>query len=405
MTKSAAPASSKQTPISVEYVAPDALKAADYNPRQISEAELAKLTASMAAFGVVDPIIARRKDGLVVGGHQRLAAARQLGLEAVPVVYLDKLTDKQAKVLNLALNRISGEWDLPRLGALLDGLGELDLGLSGFDMPEISRALTSWRNEQGGLTDPDAVPEAPAEPISKLGDLWLLGEHRLLCGDSTDAEAVSRLLDGEKAALLWADPPYGIDYVPNYGNSNRAYKNDRIIGDRSIDGSWLPLFATPRTYLCTRWDVYPTWFAMLGNVRNVIVWDKGQGAAGNLKSYAPRHEFIIFSAEESGDLFSEGRQDNVWAIPGFAQFTARRAEDSWGEHSTQKPSALVERAIVDSSHAGDIVVDPFLGSGTSLIAAERAGRRCYAMEIEPRYVDVAVRRWEAYTGREATRDG
>ncbi len=221
----------KKERIRVEYVALDVLNPASYNPRQISDTEMAKLERSLSEFGVVDPVLARREDGEVIGGHQRLEAARRSGLGEVPVVYIDNLSDEQTRLLNLALNRISGEWDMPKLGELLADMGKLpdvDLSMSGFDVPEMNAAITEYRSAAGGLTDDDAVPDAPKKPKTKPGDLYVLGGHRLLCGDATKAEDVARLMDGGSVNLVLADPPYGINIVRGLSSIGGAKPFGRV---------------------------------------------------------------------------------------------------------------------------------------------------------------------------------
>jgi len=373
------------------------LKPAQYNPRQISDTAMAGLRASIERFGLVEPIVWNKQTGHIVGGHQRLKVLEEQGVKKTEVVVID-IAESEERALNVTLNNpgITGEFT-PDLQAILGDI-KLDIGEDDFCDLRLDDLLDPVLKE--GKTDPDDIPEV-TEPTVKPGQIWKLGMHRVMCGDSTDAGAVALLMDGMKADMVFTDPPYGIDYIPNYSTSNRPYKNSAIKGDDKVDISWIELFEAPRRYVCTRWDVYPHWLTALSNVKNLIVWDKGQGAAGNVKSYAPRHEFIIFTASDSGETHRDKRQDNLWLVPGFAQFTARTKEDTWGVHPTQKPVQLVENAILDSSHAGEVVVDPFLGSGSTLIACERTDRACYGMEIDPHYCDVIIKRWEDYTGYKA----
>jgi DNA modification methylase len=385
--------------------APDQLLANPKNWRIHPKAQQDALSGVLDEVGWVQEVIVNKTTGHVVDGHLRVSLAISRQEPTIPVKYVELTPEEEALVL-VTLDPLAGMAATAK-DALETLLADVQPGSDAVTalLEDVAKSA-GLNGAKDGLTGPDAVPEA--KPVSKRGDVWACGEHRVMCGDSTDAGDVKRLMAGEKAAMVFADPPYGIDYKPDYSNSKRPYKHERIQGDEAIDGRWLATWVSERLYLCTRWDVFSGWETELASdprvIRNVIVWDKGQGAAGALESYAPRHEFIIFATQNGAAVHRSPRPDNVWAVPGFAQFTARRAEDTWGIHPTQKPVALVALAVEDSSARGDALADPFLGSGTTMIAAERLGRRCYGMEIEPQYVDVAVKRWSDFTGRKATLD-
>jgi DNA modification methylase len=387
----------------IEYLNPRTLTPHPGNWRQHPERQRDALANSLTEHGWLSAPIWNRRTGHILDGHARVELAVSTEETAIPVRVID-VPARQEKRILASFDRIGElrERDDEALSALLAELAE-DGGLPpGWDDADLAALIEP---ESGLLpgADPDAIPE-DVETRCHVGDLWQLGQHRLLCGDSTKREDAERLMGQKKAAMVWADPPYGIDYVPNYSSSSRPYRNDRIAGDQRIDTSWLDLADALRLYLCTRWDVYPTWIEaslQWGAVKSLIVWDKGQGAAGNLDLYAPRHEFLIYVCRDDGALHSESRPDDVWQVAGFAQFTARRQEDVWGVHPTQKPVELVSRSIGHSSRPSEIVYDPFAGSGSAIVAAEQMGRACYAMEISAPFCDVCLARWEQATGQEA----
>jgi DNA modification methylase len=391
----------------VHEVALNLLNPAEYNPRRITEQQLDALTRSMHEFGVVDPIIVNA-DGTVIGGHQRLKAAERLGLETVPVVYFD-LSKPQEKALNLALNRISGEWDEDKLTALLAELADdIDLALTGFTDEELA-AFLSGDTGTTGLTDPDDVPEPPEDPITKPGDLWLLGRHRVLCGDATVPTDLERLMGEERATVMFTDPPWNVaigqDSNPRH-RQRAGLRNDNLSEADFQD--FLAGFIDAITPYITG-DVYcvlgaSEWPRLDASLRDrgyhwsaTVIWVKDVFVLGRSK-YHRRYEPIWYGWRADGkSSFCDARNlDDVWEIP-----RPRRSED----HPTTKPVELCARAIENSSKPGNLVVDPFLGSGSTLLAAHTLGRRCFGLELEPRYVDVIVRRWEAFTGERAVLDG
>jgi DNA modification methylase len=411
--------------IAVEYVERGALRSAEYNPRTISEKELANLERSVGEFRLVDPIIARRADGTVIGGHQRLAVAERLGLQRVPVVYLD-ISEEKAKLLNLALNKIQGDWDEQKLAALLrelDALPDLDLSVTGFDEEEIKACLAAveaqlFRTKEEEFDVQAAIEEARQSSRVRRGEVWSLGRHRLMCSDATLQADIQTLLAGDTADLVVTDPPYNVDYRPEGAPSGRTrgrnglrgqplgpIENDRMTPEnyqaflnlafghlaRALpSGGAVYVFGGTGTFVH-----YDQAFRAVGlHLSSVIVWDKGSLVLTR-KDYHSQYELIFYGwVEGKPHPFYGGRgQADIW--------TASRDRPQEYLHPTQKPVELVERAIENSSRPGQTILDPFLGSGTAIIAAERTGRRCLAMEIDPRFAEVALRRWEAFTGKAA----
>jgi DNA modification methylase len=407
-----------QTPLpslTVEEVPIDLLRPDPTNPRRIGDEELEALTRSIRQFGFVQAVLARREDGVVIGGHQRLVAARRLGLATVPVTYLD-LSIEQARLLNLALNKISGSWDdqlLARLLADLQSSPSVDLSLSGFGEDEIHDLLRSLetREKKERVEDFDldsALEDATRTPRSKPGDLWRLGDHRLLCGDATKPEDVERLLGGTKAAMAFADPPYNVS-LGDHGGQQRGSRKRRIANDSMDPISWeIFVRAWSRTllasvdgaiYVCMSSKEMPLVSRVLaeegGHWSDTIIWHKGRFVLGRA-DYQRAYEPIWFGWREgvSHHWCGDRDQDDVWAID--------RPSDA-PLHPTMKPLPLMERAIANSSKAGDLVLDLFAGSGSTLIACVRTGRRCAALELDPRYADVILARWERFSGQSAER--
>jgi len=382
-----------------------ALKPAPWNPRTIKDERFKNLVRSIQAdpkFLYRRPILATA-DGTIYAGNMRYRAAEHLKMASVPAI-IEDIPEQLAKERALRDNQQWGEWHEDELAELLYTLNEAGsaIDLLGFDQKEIDRLLSSVSGD-GGLTDEDAVPEAPEEPVTKPGDLWLLGEHRVLCGDSTKAEDLDRLMGSERAACLWTDPPYGVEYV---GKTKDALKiqND---GAEGLPGLLAAAFGGVNEVMrdgCPFYVAHPAgalslvfWQAVAGagwKIHEGLVWVKDSMVLGH-SDYHYRHEPILYGWKPGGDrTWIGGRSEtSVFEIP--------RPKAS-PDHPTGKPVALVEAHLRNSSGLGGVVLDPFLGSGTTLIACEKLGRRCYGMEIAENYTDVIVRRWQDFTGREAT---
>ena len=399
----------------VEQVPLDQLKPDPANPRRIGDAELDALTRSVSEWGLVLPIIARRADGVVIGGHQRLIAARRLGNRTVPVIWLD-LSPERARLLGLALNKISGSWDeqlLARLVADLDALPDTDLTLTGFGEDELQNLLRSFdareKRDRPETFDLDvALGEATKQPRAKPGDLWLLGDHRILCGDATQRQDVGRLLgapareDGVHRSAL--QRRLRTTRRPPAGSPRRTIVNDALEPDawEAFVRAWgaLLLGSTDGAiYVCMSSKEWPTVARVLaeegGHWSDTIIWTKDRFVLGRA-DYQRRYELLWYGWNEGAQRYWCGDRDqsDVWEI-------ARPATAPL--HPIMKPLALMERAISNSSQPRDTVLDLFLGSGSTLIACERTDRKCAALELEPVYVDVALARWERFSGGVAVR--
>jgi DNA modification methylase len=404
-----------RTSIVIEQVPIDLLRPDPANPRRIGDAELDALERSIREYGVVQPVLARRADRTVIGGHQRLVAARRLGLATVPVSWLD-LSLEQARVLGLALNRIGGTWDEALLARLLAELGDganVDLTLSGFGEDEVRDLLRSLevreKRDQPETFDLDeALEAATREPRTKPGDLWRLGEHRLLCGDATSSTDIERLLGGERPAMAFTDPPYNVA-LGDHGGQARGRRRRRIANDDLDPTAWeefvrawgrnLLAFVDGAVYCAMSSKELPLLCRVLaeegGHWSDTIIWVKDRFVLGRA-DYQRSYEPIWYGWREGAQHHWCGARDqgDVWEI-------ARPAEAPL--HPTMKLLALMERAISNSSVSGDLVADFFAGSGSTLIAAERTGRRCAGLELDPIYGDVIVARWESFSGEKAGR--
>jgi DNA modification methylase len=438
------------SPLTVEQVPLDQLRPDPANPRRIGDDELDSLERSLRQFGFVQPVLARKEDRTVIGGHQRLLAARRLGLTTVPVTWLD-LSVEQSRLLNLALNKVSGSWDdalLARLLADLQASPEVDLTLSGFGEDEIKDLLRSLevreKRERVESFDLDeALEEATRAPRAKPGDLWVLGDHRLLCGDSTDPVDVARLLDGAEPKLLATDPPYGVSYDASWrdgvynalGPAEKTYmridghldaddataapggahprsrggRNTTISGDTRVD--WSEAFElVPSLAVGYIWHAGVHAAEVAAGLERIgfdivsqVIWDKGLFAMGR-SWYHWSHEPCWVVRKKGSKVRFLGTRDQatIWRAPSPKMIMAGSNEPRL-DHPTQKPLVLFETPIRNHLRSGEALYEPFSGSGTALIAAERTGCRCYAMEIDPIYVDVALARWERFRGSVAER--
>lgn len=374
------------------------------NAREHTEEQVAQVAASIKEFGWTNPIITHGQT--VVAGHARLAAARKLGLEEVPVIDRSDMSEAQWKAYVLADNQLAqnATWNEGLLTLELDALAELEFDLDLLGFPDLDALMDNDEPEEG-LTDPDEVPEPPADPITQPSDLWILGEHRLLCGDSTDPESVAYLMDGEKADMVFTDPPYGMgleaskfaDMPKSKGTTAHIYSN--IIGDSDDFTPELITTITNRFIDAREMFIWGgDYFAELLPDRNEgswVVWDKRQpGGIDNL--FGSSFELC----------WSKTRHKREIARILWAGYFGMSAEDTKTRvHPTQKPVALAEWFFERWGMNEDVVVDLYLGSGTTLIAAERLGRKCYGIEIDPIYCDVIVKRWEDFTGKKAERHG
>lgn len=374
------------------------------NARTHSDAQVAEIAGSIKAFGFTNPILVG-EEGDVVAGHGRLAAARVLGLTEVPVIRLAGLTELQRRQLVLADNRIAlnAGWDLEMLHLELKDLSSLgaDLSVIGFTAQELAAALSSGTTP--GLTDENETPEPAEVAVSVPGDIWCLGAHRIACGDCTDPKVVTALFGTAKPHLMVTDPPYGVEYDPAWRHRlgvNRSNKRGKVKNDERADWS-------------ATWALFPgsiayVWHGALHaatvadslekngfSIRSQIIWAK-ERLVMSRGDYHWQHEPCWYAVRDKGHWTGDRKQTTLWTIPSGGQ-------DAETKHSTQKPVECMRRPMLNNSNPGQAVYEPFLGSGTTLIAAQTTGRVCFAIEIDPLFVDVAIRRWEAFTGEVATR--
>jgi DNA modification methylase len=397
------------------------------NARTHSRKQIRQIAESIERFGFTNPVLID-DEGMIIAGHGRVAAAKLLKIAAVPALRLSHLTDAEKRAYILADNRLveKGGWDREILAIELQGL--LDLGfeveLSGFDVGEIDLILEEAAEAKGEAAGPeDDVPEPRQEPsVSQSGDLWQLGKHRILCGDALDQGAYERLLDGEKAEFIFTDPPYNVrvdghvcgkgairhrEFAMASGEMSQEAFSDfltavfRNLVAHSRDGSIHDV--------CMDWrhvgEMMTAGNAVYSELKNLCVWAKTNAGMGSF--YRSQHELVFVWKSGAGphinnfELGQYGRsRTNVWEYAGISTMRPGRLAEL-AMHPTVKPVALVADAIKDCSRRGGLVLDPFCGSGTILIAAERTGRRARALEIDPSYVDVAIRRWQAYSGKVA----
>jgi DNA modification methylase len=374
------------------------------NSRTHDDAQVAQIAASIREFGWTNPILLDGENG-IIAGHGRVMAAQKLGETKVPTIELAHMTDIQKQAYIIADNKLAlnAGWDEQILALEFDDLKDAgyDLGLTGFSLDEIE-ALTPVEVEEG-LTDEDAVPEIPDEPITKLGDIYKLGNHRLMCGDSTSIDAVDKLMDGQKADMVFTDPPYGVDYDGGHATDKRRtkLKNDDktlmyagalpIAYMASKDGAALYLWFVERFAT----DVLTALNECNFQVRTWIIWNKNLAQFGAIGAqYKAKHEPCIYAFKKGKAPFWNGPNNEVtvWDVK-------RHSKNEF--HPTQKPVELPVRAMENSSKGGDIVLDLFGGSGSTLIACEKQNRHARLMELDPKYCDVIVKRWEDFTGKKA----
>ena len=376
------------------------------NARTHSDAQVAQIAASIREFGFTNPILVDGERG-VIAGHGRLLAARKLGMAEVPTLELSHLSAAQRRAYVIADNRLalSAGWDDEMLRLELGDLRAdgFDLALTGFDSDEIGKLLL---DTGGGLTDPDAVPPVPEAPITRTGDVWQLGRHRLICGDATDAGTVERVLAGVRPHLMVTDPPYGVEYDPAWRNQALAGSNTartgKVLNDHRADWreAWT-LFPGDVAYV---WHgalhattVAESLIACGFDIRAQIVWAKDRLVLGR-GHYHWQHEPCWYAVRGTGHWMGDRKQTTLWQI-------ASSGQDAETVHGTQKPVECMRRPIENNSSPGQAIYEPFSGSGTTLIAAEMTGRACHAIELSPAYVDVAILRWQAFAGQQAVLEG
>lgn len=355
------------------------------NPRKNDDA-VPYVAESIKQFGFKVPIVID-KNNVIVAGHTRYKAAKKLGFKSVPCIIADDLTDEQIKAFCLADNKVSekAEWDLDLLDSEIEGIFDIDMTDFGFEFE--SEELEAEEDEYQGT-----VPE---DPVTQKGDMWKLGEHILLCGDSTCITDVEKLMYEEKADMCFTDPPYGYEYQSNLRKKSKKF--DVIENDDKILDFFpsIQLVCNGFIFICTTWKVLDKWiplFKKYHDLTNMIIWNKGGGGIGDLKhTFSTDYEVILCT--NNGKEITGKRIGSVWTI--------KKDSSSEYVHPTQKPIKLSEFAIRNTTERGDIVLDLFGGSGSTLIACEQMDRRCRMMEYDPAYCDVIVDRWEKFTGNKA----
>ncbi len=380
------------------------------NPRN-NEAAVAKVAASIREFGWRQPIVVD-KEMVVIAGHTRLLAARQLGISSVPVHVAENLSDAQVKAYRIADNRTheDSEWNDELLVLELGELKEsdFDLKLTGFDTNELEQLLTA---ENLGLVDEDSVPEAPIVPVSKADDIWILGEHKLLCGDALASESYSKLLGDNLADMVFTDPPYNVDYVggarERIAARTTGHARDKILNDNLGENFYkflkntcsnLITYCKGAIYICMASSELDTLHKAFresgGHWSTFIIWAKNHFTLGN-SDYHRQYEPILYGWPKGNKHFwcGDRNQADLWFVNKLNANVL---------HPTMKPIELVSKAIENSSKSRDVVLDTFGGSGSTLIACEKTGRSCRMMELEPKYCDIIIDRWQEFTGKSAT---
>ena len=383
-----------------------AIKRNPNNPRILKDDKFAKLTQSIKDFPQmldIRPIVVN-DDMVVLGGNMRLKACKEAGLKEVPVIKVNDLTEEQQREFIIKDNVGFGEWDWDLLQAEWDNDLLEDWGL-GLDFDPV--------DDKEGLTDEDDVPEVTENPVSKVGDIWLLGEHRVMCGDSTNGGDVALLMNGEKADMVFTDPPYGVDIK---GKFTGTILNDNLQGDEFINFLTscfenLNQYNNGNLYISYEIKNQTLFEKALENCGfkfdEIIIWNKDSASFYSKNKYNRKYEPIFFI--ENGKELKCEPDVNVWDFAKSSSFASRDENNKrFNEkgnflvaHPTTKPIGLISKALNNSTSLNNLTLDLFLGSGSTLIASEKKGRKCYGMELDPKYVDVIIKRWQDYTGKKA----
>jgi DNA modification methylase len=408
-----------------------ALKPDPANPRRHSKKQIQQIAKSISIFGFNVPVLVDAELD-VIAGYGRLLACRELGIDEVPTLCLDHLTPAQARAFRIADNKLTenATWDERLLAEQLRDLSlsglDFDIEVTGFEIGEIDLLIHSLDDPPTAGSDPaDILPDiAAGSPVSKIGDLWLLGRHRVLCGNALDPDTFTTLMCAERAAMVFSDPPYNVPIEGHASGLGTIHHRPFPMAAGEMDRAEYTAFlgqtcrnlAASSTggslhYICMDWrhleELLAAGREAYGDLKNVCVWVKDSAGMGSL--YRSQHELVLVFKQRGGShrnnvqLGRFGRnRSNVWRYPGANSFARSGGESNpLILHPTVKPVALVADAILDCSARGDIVLDAFLGSGTTVIAAERTGRRCCGLELDPGYVDTAIRRWQTLTGDQA----
>jgi len=412
----------------IRLIAPGDLKPYPRNARTHSKKQIRQIADSIKTFGWTNPVLIDAEGG-IIAGHGRVEAAKLLGLDRVPTLLINHLSEVQKRAYVLADNKLAENagWDPEILALELQALCDLeidfDLEVTGFETAEIDLVIESL---EGGEDDPaaDALtggdPDAP--PVSRSGDFWRLGEHRLLCGDATKPEALDRLLGAEKADMVFLDPPYNVAIDGNVcGLGSVRHRDFAMASGEMSEAEFTAFLTTALTnladhsaegsihFVCMDWrhmaELLAAGRVAYSELKNLCIWNKTNGGMGTF--YRSKHELVFVYKSGTAphintfELGQHGRsRTNVWDYAGVNSLRAERLEELQ-MHPTVKPVALIADAIKDCSRRGGLILDSFAGSGSTIIAAEKTGRRAYALELDPSYVDTAVRRWQIYSGQAA----
>lgn len=380
----------KDNVLKIEYVPIDDLKEYENNAKLHPQEQIEQIKKSINQFGMNDPI-AVWKDNIIIEGHGRLIACKQLGFKELPIIRLDGLTDDERKAYTLVHNKLTmnTDFDIDKLNVELQNI-DLNLDDFGFDIE-----LDDIDINAGDVIEDD-VP-ADVEPQAQYGDIYLLGEHRLMCGDSTSDDDVNKLMDGEKSDMVFTDPPYSYEYQSNMRTKTQKFD---VIANDDKKLNFMPIvkkFNKGFVFVCTTWKVLYEWleiFTQYYDLTNMIIWNKGGGGIGDLThTFLTDYEIILCS--NNNKEITGKRIGSVWNIP----------KDNVNNyiHPTQKPVELSAMAIQNTTLKNNVVLDLFGGSGSTLIACEQLNRKCYMMELDPHYVDVIIARWENFTGKKAVK--
>jgi DNA modification methylase len=411
--------------LKVKYKSTNSIKPYKNNPRKHLSKHIAEIKKSIHQFGFNNPILLDENDE-IIAGHGRFYAAKELKLDKVPVIILDHLKPEEKRLYRIADNKLTenGQWDVDLLAIEFKDLSSFDIGIdleiTGFTTTQIDLSI-SGQQESYNEKD-DALPESNVDnPIARKGDIWLLGKHKIICGDATSEETFFNLLAEEKASMIFTDPPYNVKIDGHVcGLGDTKHREFMMASGEMSDSEFqnflksiitnLKTFSKDGSlhYLCMDWrhikDLLEAGEAIYSALKNICVWNKDNGGMGSL--YRSKHELIaVFKSGTAAhinniELGANGRyRTNVWDYPGINSFKGNQEELSM--HPTVKPVAMIADAILDTTKRKDIVLDCFLGSGSTLIAAEKTGRICYGIELDPIYIDVIIKRFEKYTGLEA----
>lgn len=410
--------------LKIEYVPIEGLIPYARNSRTHSDEQVAQIAASIREFGFTNPVLVDDQGG-IIAGHGRVMAARKLGMDKVPAINLGHLSETQRRAYVIADNKLAlnAGWDDEMLRLEFADLSDagFDLSMMGFSEEELAAIMEGGEVQQlEGLTEDDEVPEVPADPVTKPGDVWVMGKHRLMCGDSTSIDAVDTLMAGQKADMVFTDPPYNVSFTGalsstskngklvkmsqgylNPSSTHDEIKNDSMDKDEFHDFmlsvlSVIKTYCVGGYYICFSSSTLDELLIPLQETgigwKSIIVWNKNQSPMGG-GHFRRKYEPIAYGYFENNFYGREYAEDDVWDVD------RTRKNDL---HPTMKPVELVERAIAYSSKTGQTVLDLFGGSGTTLIASEKTGRKARLMEMEPKYCDVIVKRWQDFTGKKAT---